>query len=290
MNIRWAEITRIWKDNRWLYLITGMLLGILITPLLELVKNYPTNLFYNLVPEALGIFFTVFILDRISEARTEARSTEELKKRLLRESRSQSNETAKAAIDYLREERWLTTKDSAPLLTGANLYNAKLQESDLTQANLEAAQLGLANLQKCYLGGASLKIADLHLANLSESDMVTANLKQAFLRSANLEKANLHRANLQQADFYNANLKSSYLGHANLEQADFEKANLQQAFLQDAYLYNARNLNSARFDTTVILPDKQYWTPNIDMTRYTDPNHPDFWQPEWVKKQNESPQ
>ncbi|MEL6269497.1 MAG: hypothetical protein AAFV33_19005 [Chloroflexota bacterium] len=22
---------------------------------------------------------------------------------------------------------------------------------------------------------------------------------------------------------------------------------------------------------------------NADMTRYTDPNHPDFWQPDWAK-------
>jgi len=28
----------------------------------------------------------------------------------------------------------------------------------------------------------------------------------------------------------------------------------------------------------------KYWTPETDMTRYTNPEHPDFWQPEWAKE------
>jgi len=27
----------------------------------------------------------------------------------------------------------------------------------------------------------------------------------------------------------------------------------------------------------------KYWTPDTDMSRYTDPEHTDFWQPDWVK-------
>jgi hypothetical protein len=28
----------------------------------------------------------------------------------------------------------------------------------------------------------------------------------------------------------------------------------------------------------------KYWTSDTDMSRYTDPNHPDFWQPDWAKE------
>ena len=49
------------------------------------------------------------------------------------------------------------------------------------------------------------------------------------------------------------------------------------------------------FDERTVLPDAEhtgydanynrvydkYWTPDTDMTRYTDPNHVDYWQPEW---------
>ena len=33
-----------------------------------------------------------------------------------------------------------------------------------------------------------------------------------------------------------------------------------------------------------INPDHKRWTPETDMTRYTDPSHPDFWQPDRVKE------
>ena len=33
-----------------------------------------------------------------------------------------------------------------------------------------------------------------------------------------------------------------------------------------------------------ILPDGTHWTPETDMSRYTDHSHPDFWQPDWLKK------
>ena len=27
----------------------------------------------------------------------------------------------------------------------------------------------------------------------------------------------------------------------------------------------------------------KHWTPETDMTRYTNPDHPDFWEPEYIK-------
>jgi len=45
-------------------------------------------------------------------------------------------------------------------------------------------------------------------------------------------------------------------------------------------------LRKESIQTSAILPDGSKWTPDTDMTRYTDPNHPDFWQPDWVKDQD----
>lgn len=51
------------------------------------------------------------------------------------------------------------------------------------------------------------------------------------------------------------------------------------------------------FDDKIILPDAndigiydydKYYNPELgpeQMERYTNPDHPDFWQPEWVKQQ-----
>jgi hypothetical protein len=54
------------------------------------------------------------------------------------------------------------------------------------------------------------------------------------------------------------------------------------------------DLTYAQFDENTILPDAEFvvdnksfdkhWTPQTDMTRYTNPDHPDFWQPEWATK------
>lgn len=38
-----------------------------------------------------------------------------------------------------------------------------------------------------------------------------------------------------------------------------------------------------RMDVAQLWRDKKTWTPDTDMTRYTDANHPDFWQPDWAK-------
>jgi hypothetical protein len=223
---RWQEITMIWRDNRWLYVIAGLLLGLLVAPALQQVTAGLSDFMGNLVPEAIGIIFTVLIIDRMAANRSRA----ELQHRLMRETGSQANETAKTAVEWMRAEGWLTVHDKVQLLQGAYLVHANLYEAFLLEADLQAANLHVANLQKAYL------------------------------RRANLQGANLEGAKLQGANLY--------------------KANLRDATLQ-----------SALFDETTVLPDANYvgrdegsnpifdkhWTPETDMRRYTDPQHPDFW-------------
>jgi uncharacterized protein YjbI with pentapeptide repeats len=56
---------------------------------------------------------------------------------------------------------------------------------------------------------------------------------------------------------------------ANLGEVNLGGANLQGAILKRANL-----------DEFTILPDGTKWTPDTDMARFTDPDHPDFWRPE----------
>jgi uncharacterized protein YjbI with pentapeptide repeats len=76
---------------------------------------------------------------------------------------------------------------------------------------------------------------------------------------ANLGEVNLGGANLQGASLFGA-----FLGGANLRRADLRGAVLKRANL----------------DEFTILPDGTKWTPDTDMARFTDPDHPDFWRPE----------
>ena len=38
------------------------------------------------------------------------------------------------------------------------------------------------------------------------------------------------------------------------------------------------------FDEESFMPDGELWTPYTDMSRFTNPDHKAFWQPNWVKQ------
>jgi hypothetical protein len=105
-----------------------------------------------------------------------------------------------------------------------------------------------------------------------------ANLEGAILAWANLQGAILAWANLQWAALQEANLQAAILAWANLQGAILAGANLQWAALQEA------NLQGTTFNEKTTLPDGTEWTPDTDLTRFTDPEHPDFWShPAWVE-------
>jgi uncharacterized protein YjbI with pentapeptide repeats len=58
---------------------------------------------------------------------------------------------------------------------------------------------------------------------------------------------------------------------ANLSGADLRGTNLRGADLEYAIL------EDAQWDETTVLPDDTYWTTEVDLARFTDPNHADFW-------------
>ena len=143
-------------------------------------------------------------------------------------------------------------------LVGANLADAQLIGADLLGANLQGADLH----------GAQLIQANLYHANLQGADLIGANLQEAHLYGASLQGANLRAAHLQEADLRGANLQGANLYWTHLQEASLYGANLQEA-----------NLIEAIFAANIILPDVTFWTPDTDMARFTDPAHPDFWDP-----------
>lgn len=115
----------------------------------------------------------------------------------------------------------------------------------------------------------------LYRVNLSAADLIKADL-----RVSNLEGAYLVGAYLIKAD----------LGFTNLARACLEDADLAGACLEGANLMGAR-LGSTQFSEETTLPDGAKWTPDTDMTRFIDRDHPDFWRadpddplaPDWSK-------
>ncbi|MCA9914656.1 MAG: pentapeptide repeat-containing protein [Anaerolineae bacterium] len=179
MKNRWEEIRNIWSDNQWpLLLLTGWMLGLLTIPALRILNTDIASFVENLVPEAVGIAFTVLILDRLNENR----AREALQDRLLREASGQANEAAKAAIDWMRSENWHA--EPVSLMKGYNFTRARLDGAALWRGDLEGS-----NFYKAELSGANIYRADLRNANLAFANLTRADLIAADLRGANLQGA-----------------------------------------------------------------------------------------------------
>lgn len=251
---RWTEILAIWKSNQWLYGVVGLLIGLLLFPALQAAQTDLGELLQGFIPEAVGIGFTVLIIDRLYQRREEQRRIRDLQAQLVRDAGSQSNEAAKRAIDELRHHGWLTGEDG--LLKGADLSGANLQGVNLKGANLQGAHLWNAHLQAAVLWGVKMQGANLIHSKLQGADLWDANLEDAVLEGAELQGVNL----------LGAKLKRAMLVAVNLEGTNLVASNLQGTNFDDAF-----------FDQNTRLPDGTYWTPDTDLTRFTDPDHPDFW-------------
>ena len=215
------------------------------------------GLLLNVGAELAGALATYGLLELVIRRREES---EAKKADLIVQMGSQVQDVAIAAAEELKRHKWLYDGS----LQGANLRGANLQEADLYGVNLQEARLFVANLQG----------ADLANANLQEASLGGANLQEARLTSAHLQGANLQGANLQEADLDWANLQEARLASAHLQGAKLCRTRLRGASLAEA------NLQGANFDVNTTLPDGTKWTPDTDIARFTDLEHPDFWRPE----------
>lgn len=198
----------------------------------------------NLYTELLSISVTVFVLDVLARRREEQRRVRDLQDQLIRNAASLSNEIAKDAVYQMRRRKWLCPSDKEQLLRGEDLQGANLQDSALDFADLRHAILVQANLRNVMLRGAHLEGADTRFADLRNANLWGAFLQEAHLADANLKGANLHDTILKGADLLYANLED------------------------------------AKFTQNTILPDGNHWSPDTDLTRFTNPYHADFWRAE----------
>ncbi|MCA9904034.1 MAG: pentapeptide repeat-containing protein, partial [Anaerolineae bacterium] len=71
-------------------------------------------------------------------------------------------------------------------------------------------------------------------------------------------------------------LRGALLVGADLSGAELNSTNLAQAVLINANLADALFVD-VTFDASTTLPDGTHWTPDTDLSRFTDPDHPQFW-------------
>ncbi|MEI7607429.1 MAG: bacteriohemerythrin, partial [Rhodospirillaceae bacterium] len=169
-------------------------------------------------------------------------------------------------------------------LSGKASVRAELEFRDMSDLNLDAADLSSAaltgvNLAKSSLRGANLSNAVLVGADLEEADLTEANLTGADLRGANLHRALLTAATLRGADLCSrdeaadvasgvpdvesaptvlteARLERAVMCSAKLAGCDFTGADMADADLSGADLTGSvmigADLHGVRFDGAVM--------------------------------------
>lgn len=148
------------SGNELTYLVMGLVLGIIVARVGDLVSDQPRSFFESLVPEFIGIVFTVFVINRLDAVREDRLILE----KLLREMHSRYNPVALQAIEELRVMGYL----ESGVLRGrdfrgsswqeANLYRADLRGADLKNADLENADLYEANLEGATVSADQLRM------------------------------------------------------------------------------------------------------------------------------------
>ena len=187
-------------------------------------------------------------------------------------------------------------------LTGLHLFDTSLNRANFSDAKLVDTFLWSVDLQSAYLWGANLEKSNWQYVTLTDANLVGANLAnvRGFNTSfdgADLKFSNIKDASFPYSDFSGANLayaqfQNSQLSNANFRDSDLGGANLLGADLSNANLVGVNWVADdtifwevSGFATWVdwsdktpeaMLPDGTRWTPDTEMGRFTDLEHPEF--------------
>lgn len=158
---RFSKVLERRSGNEMVYLAIGILIGLVGFPLIGLVSADFQSFLYDLAPEAVGIVFTVLVLNRFDQIREDRQTYE----RLVREMHSRYNQFALQAIEELRVLGWLS--------------DGRLRGHDLRGSDWRDANLYQANLTECDLQRVQFDHADLYEANLTRAKVTPAQLRRS---------------------------------------------------------------------------------------------------------------
>jgi len=155
----------------------------------------------------------------------------------------------------------MANKDQITILSqGSEKWNKWREENreaeiDLSNAELDSANLSSMNLRNANFSRASMKGANFASSDLSSTIFALADLENALLFFSTLEGADMRGANLQNASLEDANLACADLSHANLKGAVMAHADCRNIDLVHANLTGTNltgvNLESAKVSSVV---------------------------------------
>ncbi len=90
---------------------------------------------------------------------------------------------------------------------------------------------------------------------------------------------------LQNSLFENVDLKEAHIVRTDFRNTKFKLVNFESANLANSHLGGV-TFENCMFDEHTRLPDMTHYDPQQNtsqLERFIDPNHPDYWEPEWSK-------
>jgi len=130
-------------------------------------------------------------------------------------------------------------------LLKADLSRAQANHADFSGVNASSARWIASQARQSRFDRASLVGADFTQAQLTQASLVDTRLRRVIFAEANLEAANLKGSDLTGADLTATHLRGANLSQANLSRARLVDTDLRQANLQGVNLQGA-NLQGAR--------------------------------------------
>lgn|GEM_PF-1106674 len=261
---RWQTIRKLWQENQWLYVLVGILIGLVLS---QFYTIEVASFVQNLIPEAVGIGFTVLVLDAVYQRR----ERKQYKERLILEMGSLDNSTALRASEALNRLGWAQDGSLvSAYLREANLKNirikrANLHRADLVAVNLMSGEMYHTNFSNVQMSDSDLRYGRFNLSDFSNSALESVDFRQCRLRGCNFNGTTLIGSDFENADLEGADLRGAWLLGANLEGAIFGRSS-------DGW-------SSTKMDEETIMPDGKSWYKGIDLDQYLDPYHPEFWRP-----------
>jgi uncharacterized protein YjbI with pentapeptide repeats len=155
-------------------------------------------------------------------------------------------------------------------LMNFDLFRANFRGADLLGANLTNAKLRSADLRRANLQNATLTSAQLIEANLSGADLSGALLDHCYMSGADLSNTRMIGARIS-CSLWGVHLQGADLQDANLSGAELFRTNLTGANLAGVVLLDAK------INKETILPDGIAWNNRVDISRFTNAEHAQFW-------------
>ena len=149
----------------------------------------------------------------------------------------------------------MVSLEHIPAVSGQDFHDMTFKYSDMRNISLARANLEDTFLTDCDLNGSCLHRANLARAAMNDLSAVAADLSQAHMPQAYLSHANLRGANLQGADLTGAYLIKTDLTDADLRGAKLDGAELTAA-ITDGTLLHSKQLTHQQRDELTRQPKK----------------------------------